>query len=174
MTVIVNLIGGPGCAKSTVAAGVFERLKKSGHSAELVTEYVKDIVYDNNQMELQDQFLITAQQNHRLLRLKDKVDFVICDASLLNGIVYDKYHNCSNDNFHNYIIELYKSYNNTVFMLPRPDSYSPQGRMQTISEAIQIDNLFSTFLHSEWIEFTDLRKTKPNDVSDIIYNTLIG
>ena len=43
---VINLLGGPGCGKSTVAAGIFHQLKSLGYSTELVTEYVKDIVYD--------------------------------------------------------------------------------------------------------------------------------
>ena len=44
-TLVINLIGGPGCGKSTIAAELFSRLKKMGVTCELVTEYIKG---DNN------------------------------------------------------------------------------------------------------------------------------
>ena len=35
-TIVVNLMGGPGCGKSTAAAGIFYELKKLGYEYEIV------------------------------------------------------------------------------------------------------------------------------------------
>ena len=43
---VINLFGGPGCGKSTTAADLFARMKLRGLSVELVTEYAKDVVWD--------------------------------------------------------------------------------------------------------------------------------
>ena len=172
MTVIVNLISGPGCGKSTVAAKVFALLKENGYSAELVTEYVKDIVYDDNTGELKDQLLISAQQNHRLHRLEGKVDFAICDASLLNGIIYNQFYECSDDTFDALLLKCFNNYDNENFFLPRLHTYSNQGRTQTFQEAIELDCLFDYFLHDNSIPFHDFRKLDPNNVAQKIFESL--
>ena len=46
---VVNLFGAPGAGKSTGAAYIFSRLKMLGINAELVTEFAKDKVWENNQ-----------------------------------------------------------------------------------------------------------------------------
>jgi adenylylsulfate kinase-like enzyme len=41
---VINLFGGPGTGKSTLAAALFTDLKMKGINAELVTEFAKDLV----------------------------------------------------------------------------------------------------------------------------------
>ena len=43
---VVNLFGAPGSGKSTGAAYIFSQLKIAGVNAELVTEFVKDKVWE--------------------------------------------------------------------------------------------------------------------------------
>lgn len=50
---IVNLFGVPGAGKSTGAAYIFSRLKMLGINAELVTEFAKDKVWENNRRSIQ-------------------------------------------------------------------------------------------------------------------------
>lgn len=45
---VVNLFGAPGAGKSTGAAYVFSQLKMRGINAELVTEFAKDKVWEEN------------------------------------------------------------------------------------------------------------------------------
>lgn len=45
---VVNLFGVPGAWKSTGAAHVFSQLKMKGINAELITEFAKDKVWENN------------------------------------------------------------------------------------------------------------------------------
>lgn len=52
---VVNLFGVPGAGKSTGAAYVFSKLKMKGINAELVTEFAKDIVWENNSRGLKNQ-----------------------------------------------------------------------------------------------------------------------
>lgn len=86
-TKIINLLGCPCSGKSTTAAGLFHLMKLEGYNVELVQEFVKKEVYAENKGSLADQLLLTASQNHLLRNLVGKVEYVICDASLLNGIV---------------------------------------------------------------------------------------
>jgi len=45
---VINLFGGPGCGKSTAAAGLFHLMKSNHMSVELVNEFAKEIVWENN------------------------------------------------------------------------------------------------------------------------------
>jgi len=87
---VINLWGGPGCGKSTTAAGLFNLMKNRGHKVELVTEYAKDLTYDRDQGGLADQLSILAQQNRRLSRLRGQVEWAITDSPLPLSLVYLK------------------------------------------------------------------------------------
>ena len=158
-TVIINLVGGPCCGKSTTAAGVFRDMKLyTKQKVEIVTEVIKEHVYDENKMAMLDQVLITAQQNHCLFRVNGKVDFVVSDASLLNGIVYNEFYD-DPDNISSVIAHtLYHKYNNEVFLLPRKPEYDQYGRTQTLEEAMEIDRLFVENLDALKIPYIDMRQ----------------
>lgn len=172
-TLYINLVGGPCCGKSTVAAGLFNLLKlEQNLSTELVTEVVKEFVYDENKQALDDQLLITAVQNHNLRRLKGKVERVITDASLLNGIVYNRFYGTVDPVMEGLAMHLFKGYSNVVFLLPRKPKYDQYGRTQSEEEAKQIDALFIQVL-DEWdIPFYDMRtfthKQLPERIKSII------
>ncbi|SOK58405.1 hypothetical protein [Yersinia phage fHe-Yen9-04] len=158
-TIIINLVGGPCCGKTTTAAGLFAKMKlHTKQQVEIVTEVIKDYVYDENKMAMQDQVLITANQNHRLFRLQGKVDFVVSDASLLNGIVYNEFYN-DQENISSIVsIQLYEQYQNIVFLLPRKPEYDQYGRTQSLEEAKVIDQLFVENLDNLNVPYIDMRQ----------------
>lgn len=157
MTRVVSLVAGPGAGKSTTATGIFHNMKlDQDYKVELVTEVIKDAVYDENKGMLGDQLLLTATQNHALHRLIGKVDFVISDACLLNGIVYNRFYNTPSI-LDNLILQLFRDYDNTVIMLPRKAKYEGYGRSQTEEEAILLDQLFIDVLEELGVPYFDLR-----------------
>ena len=90
MTTYINLFGGPGSGKSTLAAGIFSEMKRQGKSVELVTEFAKDLVWENRQDTLAVQPYVSMKQFRNLFRLKGKVDYVVTDSPLLKDSVYAK------------------------------------------------------------------------------------
>jgi len=54
-TLIVNLFGGPSSGKTTMAAGLFCLLKMHGIDCELVTEFAKDLVWEERFKTLKNQ-----------------------------------------------------------------------------------------------------------------------
>lgn len=48
MSIVVNLFGSPCAGKSLGASYIFSLLKIAGVNCELVTEFAKDLVWDNN------------------------------------------------------------------------------------------------------------------------------
>ena len=139
MMKVINVFGGPGSGKSTTAAGLFFEMKKKGCNVEYVTEYAKDMTWEERSNILDDQLYILAKQNRRLARLaKHKVEYVITDSPLILGIVYalPSYY----ETFPIMVLEVFHSYNNTNFFIHRnTDNYSEIGRNQTLTEAMKID-----------------------------------
>src|SRR4051812_15213434 len=86
-SLVINLWGGPGCGKSTTAAGLFHRLKIHHESVELVTEYAKDLCWEGRKPPF-DALSILAEQAKRQRRLAGKVRFIITDSPLPLPIIY--------------------------------------------------------------------------------------
>ena len=69
-TIVVNLWGGPGVGKTTCAWEIASELKKEGYVTEYVSEYAKELVWDEK-IELLDgtyknQFMILQEQTRRI------------------------------------------------------------------------------------------------------------
>lgn len=138
---VVNLFGGPGSGKSTFAARMFTLMKMRGLSVELITEYAKDVTWEQRTPILSDQLYLTAKQNRRVMRLMDHdVDFAVTDSPILLSSVYAQLNgNVMYDSLVPLIREVYNSYDNISILLSRTVEYSTLGRSQTESEAVTID-----------------------------------
>lgn len=135
---VINLFGGPGIGKSTLASYLFYKLKSDGYNAELVSEYAKELTWEENFDKLSDQLYVTAKQNRRLHRLEDKVDVVVTDCPILLGINYATPEYIGGT-FVPMVYSLFDSYDNLNISLERVKPYMPKGRTQTESEARIID-----------------------------------
>lgn len=133
---VINFFGGPGCGKSTTSAGVFHKMKVLGLKVELVTEYAKDMVYENRPNILADQLYILAKQTRRVARLQGVVDYCITDSPLLLSCIYNTGSNLIDD----LSLELFNGFDNINFFIKRTKPYMKYGRGQTEQEAIEIDN----------------------------------
>ena len=92
MTKIINLIGGPGVGKSTIASGLFSELKQRKVSCEYVSEYAKEVTWEQTHKLLENQIHVFSEQFRRQYRLLGQVDFVITDSPLLLNTVYFNYY----------------------------------------------------------------------------------
>ncbi len=141
---VINLFSGPGCGKSTTAAGVFSLLKLHGFNCELVTEFAKDLTWEESWITLSNQNYVTAMQHHRLHRLKSNVDVIVTDSPLLLGICY-----CKDIIMNKHIRKLYNEFDNANYLLSRVKPYQEVGRSQSEEEAISIDNIVKDILKDE-------------------------
>lgn len=162
-TQIINLFGGPGTGKSTIAALVFGELKKKGYEIELVTEYAKDKVWEESYKTLENQIYVFGKQLHRIWRIKNKVNFIITDSPILLSIIYDKE---KNDNLKRLVLDVHNNFNNINILIKRDTIYNPNGRFQNEIEAKQIDKQIMNLLKNNSIDFHEINIT--NAVEEII------
>jgi nicotinamide riboside kinase len=139
MQKVINLFGGPGSGKSTIAAGLFYRLKMSGCSCEYVTEYAKDLVWSSNYETLSNQIYVFGKQHNKMFRLRNKVDYIITDSPLLLSIYYAIANNFKSTSLKNLILEEHDKYDNINIFLNRVKQYDESGRTQTLQQAKDID-----------------------------------
>ena len=162
-TQIINLFGGPGTGKSTIAALVFGELKKKGYEIELVTEYAKDKVWEESYKTLENQIYVFGKQLHRIWRVKNKVNFIITDSPILLSIIYDKE---KNDNLKRLVLDVHNNFNNINILIKRDTIYNPNGRFQNEIEAKLIDKQIINLLKNDSIDFHEINIT--NAVEEII------
>lgn len=146
-TIVVNIFGVPGAGKSTGAAYVFAALKMQGVNAELVTEYAKDKVWEENNEAFKNQAFLFGKQSYRMSRCAGKVDVIVTDSPLPLSILYNNDPRLS-ENFNRSVMDVFNSYRNMNFFLNRTKPYNPAGRLQTEEEsdalAEPLQNLLST------------------------------
>ena len=168
--VVINLFGGPGTGKSTTAAGLFYEMKSRGYRVELVTEFAKDLVYQESFFRLKDQLMMLARQNHKLWVLKDKVDYAIVDSPLLLSQHYFQDNgDYSEKLFKDFVLDTYNRYNNFNIFLQRnieEHPYQEYGRSQTLDEAIEIDESIKDILESVKAEYKTILVSS-NTVKDV-------
>jgi hypothetical protein len=157
MTLIVNLFGGPGTGKSTNAARIFALLKDENVNCELVTEFAKDLVWEERLSTFDDDLYILAKQNHRLFRLIDKVDVVITDSPLLIKLIYMRDKDLPMEDL---VLNIFKRYDNANFFLKRYKDYNPAGRFQNEDEAKGCDEDIRCLLDKYEIDYREVDGTK--------------
>ena len=147
---IVNLISGPGSGKSTTAALLFGAMKLKRVSCELTLEYAKKVVYEGHFNILSDQFYIAAKQNRQLERLRGHVDYVISDSPLILSNIYGAH---LSQNFRDFVMEMFNSYDNEVFFIKRVKPYVKIGRTQEEHESDEISRKIENFLRDNKINY---------------------
>ena len=170
MSIVINLFAGPGVGKSTTAAKVFAELKMRGVNCEMALEFAKDKVWEESFKTMDDQIYIFGKQFHKIWRLKDKVDVIICDSPLPISIVYDRE---NSKTFHKFIMEQLNKFQNKNYYIIRSTDYQESGRVQTKEEAEKIDkiveNVLNTFnIEHKNVEIDDAAGTIINDILEIL------
>jgi len=141
-TKVINFYGGPCSGKSTAAAGLFYKMKLAGYKVELTDEFAKECVWEENIPMLRDQLWILAHQHRKILRLADKVDYIITDSPVLLSPIYrERYGEAIySDLIDKMAFECYCLYNHNInFMLTRPEGFEQQGRAQDEAECMLLD-----------------------------------
>lgn len=138
---VVNLCGAPGAGKSTGAAYVFSKLKMQGVNCELVTEYAKDKVWEEDTTALNNQAYVFGHQLFRLTKLEGKVDVAITDSPLLLSLIYNNDKKRLGEAFNEVVKNCFNSFDNINFFIHRVKPYNPKGRLQTEKESDELSEI---------------------------------
>jgi len=155
--IIVNLFGVPSSGKSTGAAYIFSKLKMAGINAELVTEFVKELVWEDSKIlrNPNNQIYIFSNQFYALNRCKDSVDVIVSDSPLPLAILYN-HSDILGERLNDIIMDCFNSFDNVSFLLLRDKPYQSAGRLQTEEESDSLYEPLKYLLKTNNIEYVEL------------------
>ena len=136
-TIVINLIGAPGTGKSTIAAELFAKMKWAGYDFELVSEYAKELVWEQRDETFKNELYLFAKQQHRMFRLNGKVKYIITDRPLILSVFYNKKYGDNSKVFKDLVLQEIDKFENINIFLNRTKSYVQKGRNQTEEESIE-------------------------------------
>lgn len=176
MTLVVNLYGGPGAGKSTIAAQLFAKLKWDGCICELVTEYAKRLTWQKSGEVLKDQIHVFGEQQHMLKILNDQVNVIITDSPILLSMIYgDAFLTPSQRQaLDALVIRTWNTYDNLDIFLVRTEDYIEFGRSHGRAEAEHIDIMIKDVLKEHEIEHVTLLASDQAylTIRDLIYEAI--
>lgn len=169
---VINLFGAPGAGKSTIRARLFSDMKIAGYKVEEVTEYAKDMVWEERFNVFQDQIYILGKQNRRLLRLQDKVEYVITDSPVLLGVCYMipvPYF----ESLEQLIVNVFKSYDNINIFLNRTHEYQEYGRNHNEEEANVLSDNIKRLMIKYNIPFIEMNSSEVSleKIGELLFST---
>lgn len=147
---LVNFIGAPGAGKSTMAAGLFYRLKLMAWNVEIVTEYTKELIFTDNRWQLSNELEVFAEK-HRRLRAMEKVDIVIGDSPLLNSAVYGR--DQLGESGVAFVEQVARGFDSLYFSVQRVVDYIPVGRMPDEVGAARVGDVLEAHLERLGLPF---------------------
>ena len=153
--ILINLYGAPGAGKSTGAAYIYSQLKMNGINAELVTEFAKDKVWEENKEVFKNQAYIFGKQYFRISRCENKVDVIVTDSPLLLSIIYNNSEVLGED-FNKVVHNVANSYNSLNYFINRVKEYNPKGRFQTEKESNELSEDIRNFLLKNNVDFYEV------------------
>lgn len=161
-TLHVNLWAGPGSGKSTMASHIFAKLKWNKIDCELISEYAKQIVWEESLKKLDNQIYLFAKQHNKHYILENKVQVVITDSPLPLGCIYD---NNNTKYLKNLIFSEFNKFENLNFYLNRCKTYNPNGRTQTLEQAIEKDNEIKKYMFDNNIPHISIDATEESIIT---------
>ena len=138
-TIVINLFGEPSSGKSTCAMDIAAKLKRKGISAEYISEFAKDKVYENNEEVFKHQEYLFGKQSFKMGRVRDKVQVMVVDSPLILSIIYNK-NNVLGEYFDKTVLNVFNSYDNRNYLLTRNHIYENEGRLHNEKEACKVRN----------------------------------
>lgn len=146
----LQLWGGPGVGKSSVAAGVFYQLKLHGVCCEAPREFVKDEHY-RGELQLLSQQTIIEQQYRNHTAAIDQVDVLVAECPAATPLAY-----CTPEEYAAYAPQVRRATHDwvtlDVLLLRNPEyGYQTTGRTQTAEEALRFEqDIFIPFVKN-WV-----------------------
>lgn len=142
-TLVVNLFGGPGAGKSTLAHRLCADLAMKGRLVEYAPEYAKELIWEDRQELLSGavtaRVCIVAEQIGRLNSLRGKVEVAVTDSPILLALSYTDRDDRDYGSFAESLAEYHRSCRRLNVFVNRSPVYDPRGRRHTLDESIALD-----------------------------------
>ena len=154
MTKIINLFGGPGIGKSSIAAGLTYKLKKQHITCDNPYEFPKLLAWDENHSAIRDQLFVLANQHRGIVKSYGKVDYIILDSPILLSLTYKSFYKSNEypatlygESFDNMVLDIYNRYDNINIVLKRSEGkHNNSERYQNLEESIELDTVIENSL----------------------------
>jgi hypothetical protein len=157
-TRVINVIGGPGCDKSLVTSAIILFLKLHNKTVEVIPDYAKSLVWQQNFEVLKNQYFIAQRQFEMLELLDGQIQFLLTECSLPQVLYYNEHYEdniCDIAKTRKQILEWYKQHNNVNVFVERGDrKYVHTGRFQDEEQAKAIDRGLRGILTRENLKYT--------------------
>lgn len=168
-TLVINAFGGPGAGKSTACLDIVSALKKRGFVAEYVSEYAKELVWQNR-LNLLDgteahQRMILQEQYNRVERLIGKCDIIVTDSPLLLNMNYNKELTPA---YEEEVKQLYDKFTNFAFVVERDrNKFEQEGRIHNLEESEALDQNITDMLDKYQVKYGTYNHAT---IDKVVYN----
>lgn len=175
MSILINLFGGPGIGKSSIAAGITYKLKKEHITCDNPYEFPKLLAWDQNVPAIKDQLYVLANQHRGIAKAYGKVDYIVIDSPIIFSLVYKNYYNTGypaefySSAFDQMIVDLHNNYNNINILLERNEEsvHNVEERYQNLEESLALDKFIKKTLDDNNIDYHKVKVGK-NTVKKIL------
>lgn len=177
MTKIINLFGGAGIGKSSIAGGLLHQLKKRHYSVDAPYEFPKVLAWDSNSEAIKDQLFVIGNQHRGITRSWGNVDYIIMDSPILLALVYknlynkakDEYPSCLyGDGFDFMIANIHNYYDNVNIFIKRTHSdFEDIGRYQNLEESVMVDDKIKETLNELNVKYYEIQPDN-NVITEIL------
>ncbi len=159
-TRVINVIGGPGCDKSVITSAIVLYLKLREKSVEVIPDFAKSLVWQQNFEVLKNQYFIAQRQFEMLSLLDGQIQFLITECALPQVLFYNENYLdniCDIAKTRTQILEWYNQHNNINILVTRGErKYIHTGRFQDEDQARAIDRGLVELLDREKLPYTAL------------------
>lgn len=169
-TLVINLFAGPGAGKTTCAWAIASKLKMLHINTEYVSEYAKELVWDEKLEELKDQMKVSTVQHNRLKRLYDKVDVIVTDSPVLLGLYYGE--DKLSEKQRATISSWHKEVESFNLFIKRGNYYEQAGRLEDKQTAEEIDANIRRILFNEKVYYGEYNQNRLDTITNNIMTTL--
>jgi nicotinamide riboside kinase len=169
-TIVINLIGSPGTGKSTIASELFAKMKWGGYDVELVSEYAKELVWEERTETIKNEVYLFGKQHHRMFRLLGKVKYIITDRPLILSNLYNDVYGDKSPEFSNLVLHEVNKMKNMNILLERVKPYVNKGRNQTEEQSKGFAIKIKKMLDKHQVNYIEYKAD--DRVSDNIINII--
>ena len=147
MSKIINLFGGPGIGKSSIASGLTYKLKKKHITCDNPYEFPKILAWDENHSAIKDQLYVLANQHRGIVKSFGKVDYIILDSPILLSLVYRSVYKGTEypatlygESFDKMVLDIHNQYDTLNIVLKRTEGgFNEKERYQSLEESKELD-----------------------------------